>query len=564
MTSPQVRRSGPTTTATPPTCFREHASGRFKKRERAAGCRSAPPSDRSSTPRAGPPPLSDAGPGSSSSFRCCSSWYSPSRVSYGGSSRRPLRPRSTRTPSRSLRSREESPAPDSALAALLAAAADAAVPGVTTWGALVDALGSHEAPASFAHPGGAVINAAAAGGGRILPGGAHGRTRQLTLPSAAVARTYDGHAGAVTALAVQGPTLVSGDVRGIVLVHDLPSGRQLAQLDAGSQVKAVAMDPAHRVAAAVDQGGGLHRWLLGAGSVVPLAVAHLNAVDVVGTSDGRFAVATTEGGLLAMSAAADSPPRRLAPAHTALDDHDPQLAARPDGSVVARSDDGFVVVPSKGSPRAFPAAQESALALSDNGASVLVGTKLGTLRRWTLSAAGASGGDTYTGNSSPVSDLVMQGSWAAALTETGGIVVWDLDRASAPGADPVVPGDSPVAVAYAPSGQLAVGFSSGRLSVFGASPGVGTEVAHVDLGPAATPIAIGWRGQQVVAGTTLGEVVRWLPSAHSTEVMLAGHSPLTAMSLSRDGNIAVGRQDGSVQVVSGGSTNPCARQAHVP
>jgi len=467
-----------------------------------------------------------------------------------------LRPRSTRTPSRSLRSREESPAPDSALAALLAAAADAAVPGVTTWGALVDALGSHEAPASFAHPGGAVINAVAAGGGRILAGGADGRIRQLTLPSAAVARTYDGHAGAVTALAVQGPTLVSGDVRGIVLVHDLPSGRQLAQLDAGSQVKAVAMDPAHRVAAAVDQGGGLHRWLLGAGSVVPLAVAHLNAVDVVGTSDGRFAVATTEGGLLAMSAAADGPPRRLAPAHTALDDHDPQLAARPDGSVVARSDDGFVVVPSKGSPRAFPAAQESALALSDNGASVLVGTKLGTLRRWTLSAAGASGGDTYTGNSSPVSDLVMQGSWAAALTETGGIVVWDLDRASAPGADPVVPGDSPVAVAYAPSGQLAVGFSSGRLSVFGASPGVGTEVAHVDLGPAATPIAIGWRGQQVVAGTTLGEVVRWLPSAHSTEVMLAGHSPLTAMSLSRDGNIAVGRQDGSVQVVSGGSTNP--------
>ena len=444
---------------------------------------------------------------------------------------------------------------DAGLGALLASAAYTVVPTRDTWGALVDALGARDAPVAFLRPAGVVTNAVTAVDGAVFAGGADGLVRRLALPRGGVTATLEGHDAAVSALAGQGGLVVSGDVGGTVLVHDARSGRRIARFDAGSQVNAVAVDAARRAVAAIDADGAVHRWPMKGlgGTAQPLALA---AADVVAAADGRFVVATRVGGLVTLPSAGGGPTTMAAPG--TVRGAAPHLAAGPGGTVVGLSLDGVVLAPvdGQGEPRALAVSQASALAVGADGRTLLVGTTAGTASRWGLAdRASPTGGDTFGGSLAPITEVAVGGSWASALNDAGGLVVWDLDRADAPGAESLmVSGDRPDAVAYGRTGRLAVGFASGRLGVVDRGPSGLVLRSSVDLGEAGVAVGVGWRGDEVVAGTDSGAVVHWRPGERSVGTLVGGTSAVTAMSASREGVVAVGRQDGSVQLVRGAAT----------
>lgn len=418
------------------------------------------------------------------------------------------------------------------VAALLAAAAVRTDDAPANRAALVDVLAAPGGQLAVHRPvfGAAVPNALAAvpaADGSLVVGGSDGAVRRLDPLTGRIRGVFGGrHGDGVSAVALGGGLVVSGDVRGGVLVRSAAVGTGEAAAwdaaaehpDAGTVVRlrmpgsagvtAVAVDATARTVLAGSTDGVVARWTVrGAGRGVVRIGAAVEALAV--HRPGAFAAAATERDhVLEIPTAGRGVPRPVpgsalgaAIGNAAAGN---TLATLPGGALAAVDGARLHLFSGPSRPRTAPAPRSTAVVAA--GGTVYVGDADGRVRAWSTADVAQPRGEALTGPpGEAITALATDGRVLAALGQEGRLVVWDLTDRRSPAAvpGPPAPAGRPVtSVAHGPDGTLAAGDARGAVRLSGPGPFAGTRL---DLPGEAAVTALAWTGPAgLVAGTANG------------------------------------------------------------
>ncbi|MEU9488799.1 hypothetical protein AB0D83_35045 [Streptomyces decoyicus] len=413
------------------------------------------------------------------------------------------------------------------VAALLGAAAVRTDDSSATRAALMDVLAGPGGQLAVHRPRfGAVkpnaLASAPASDGTLVLGCSDGTLRRLDPVSGAGRGTFAGrHGDGVSAVALGGGLLVSGDAGGAVLVQPAagPKGAVIRlRLPGGTAVTAVAVDAKARVVLAGGKDGVVARWTVEGRPLEALELPDAVTSIAVHRPGARAAVTTARNHVLEVPTAS----RSYQPVS------DTSLGAAADNAAAAVPGGGLAVVDGaelhlwggQQDPKAADAPRSGAVVAV--AARVYVGDDTGRVRAW--SAAGGiprPTGEAFTG---PPGDAVValatDGKLLACLTREGRLVVWDLAARRSPAATPhpVDTGRTVTALAHGPDGTLAAGDSRGSVRLTGSGPYAGTQLTL----PGGSDITgLAWTGPATLAAATADGALHGVDVATGTHIPLA-------------------------------------------
>jgi WD40 repeat protein len=460
------------------------------------------------------------------------------------------------------------------LAALLAVVGERTHHDPTTYAALVDAVATTGGPLGFPTPFDThanVIADALTSSGSALIGAADGSLRQVSpVDGSETGPRLTGHSDALTAVAVVGDVVISGDASGVVLVHDVGRPDPLVRLSVGtSSVTSVAYDPLRRVVEAGSSDGSVYSWTLtgdagaaeGASRPNRLAPQRFSSpvADVVDDPErGTVTAVVDDGRVYRWRPGSSASPAVVT---TIRPGAGGRLATLSDGTLVAVDGSALTVVSLRGRKDVVPAAGGSALAAVPQSADVLVGTRDGAVQTWLVAPRPVLVGAAHRGLLTAAVALAAGRGLAVAVDSGGRVLTWAAGEDESPARQVVAKARGSVAaVAYGPGGQLAGVAADGTVVVV--SPALrATVVARLP----SRGSAVAWTADgNVLAGAEDGSLreLRPTPGATAQIVVPAGSSSLTALS-SSGSTSAAGFADGSV-LIRNGTAGPVRVQVVAP
>lgn len=410
-------------------------------------------------------------------------------------------------------------------------------------------------------------------GSRLVVGRRDGRVLLFDADSGArlLPEMY-GHRGTVVGVAVSHDRIVSAGADRTVRVWNARTGRQVADIDTGSQVFGLAVDPAGRFIASAGADGVVRLWDFDTHRLtrefkVPNGSAMSVAISAAGPGGAGRIAAGDARGVVRMWSLAPGPGNPVVDfaGHT---DAVMSLAFNPAGDrLVSGGVDQTVRLWNVGAGRPIgdPMAGHHdtvwGVAFSPDGHTVISGAGIDdkSIRIWNadtpqpVSRPVVGNGERFTGAAfSPDGGAVVSGGSDHAVR------MWDTDTGQPLGDPALLPGVVN-ATAFSPAGdRVGGGSADGTVGIWpvvhtpDGSPGLGTQPAllHTD-GAAVLAVAFSARGDRLAAATADGsvwvwdadtlELIRHWPNAHRGVVFTVAFSP--------DGDqIASGGVDGQLRI----------------
>ena len=408
-------------------------------------------------------------------------------------------------------------------------------------------------------------------GGALVLGCSDGTLRLVDPVSGAPRGVFGAHHhDAVSAVALGGGLLVSGDTDGGVLVQRAArtDGEAIRlRPPSGIRVAAVAVDAKRGVVLAGGADGVVSRWQIRGRRAAALAPVRVKAaVDtiVVHRPGAVAAVTTSLGHVLEVPT---TPDRNQVVSDTMLN--------APEAGVVAAAavgDGGLATVDGlelhlwdgpgdKGDTVAAP----RTTAVVTVGRNVYTGDTAGRIRAWVASGVPRPRGEVLTGPpSDAVTGLATDGTLLAALTRGRRLVVWDLTSRASPAARPHLTSVEGVvtALSHGPAGTLATGDSTGTIRLTGPGPysGMRLNVSRSKV------VGVAWTGPAALAVATADGILHGVDLATRTNAPLMARpgSPLVDVRSGPDGTVAAAwdrqvllhRPDGSTHPLNGLTVTP--------
>jgi len=385
-----------------------------------------------------------------------------------------------------------------------------------------------------------VLAARPAGDGTLLLGCSDGALRRVDPVTGALRGTLPGrHGDGVSAVALSGGLVVSGDAGGGVLVQPVPGGAPAdgsatgdagtdgagtggdatapvrLRMPGGEPVAAVAVDDRAHVVLAGGTDGTVARWTVRGAALEPLRLPE-EVVAIAVHRPGMLAAATTvTNHVLEVPTAGAGPARPI---------WETTVSAAGGNAVTAVPGAGLTVV--DGDRLHLPhgsAPSPHSSAVAAGTGTVYVGDTAGRVRAWSVSGGVPRAlGETFTGPpGDAVTGLATDGSVLAALTREGRLVVWDAAGRRSPAAAPrpAAPGRTVTAVAYGPDGTLASGDDRGDVVLSGTGPHAG---ARLTLPGGEAVAGLAWTGPGTLAVATADGVL------HGVDLATRAQRRLTA------------------------------------